>query len=119
MSSFISGIDAEKATKNFFIKNGFSILFERAKTIYGEIDLIAQKQNLLVFIEVKFRKDGQLEEELVSNIQKKRIMNACQFILSKNPQHQNKDIRFDVVICTNKNGKIELNHIENAFGEDW
>jgi putative endonuclease len=124
-SNFNSGIDAEKIAEDYLIKKGFSILFKRAKTPYGEVDLILEKENLLVFVEVKFRTEEQVE--VISQAQKKRIINACQFLISKYPLYQNKDIRFDAVIISGKTsgiisgtkGKLDVNHIENAWGEDW
>lgn len=116
-SNFNSGIDAERIAEDYLVKKGFNILFKRAKTPYGEVDLILQKENLLVFVEVKFRTEEQVE--VISQAQKKRIINACQFLISKYPLYQNKDIRFDAVIISGAKNKLDVNHIENAWGEDW
>lgn len=43
----------ENIAKTFLMKHGFSILERNYRTRYGEIDIIAKKDNILHFIEVK------------------------------------------------------------------
>ena len=51
------GKEAEEKVAKELIKNGFTILERNYRKKYGEIDLIASKPQLLVFVEVKMRKD--------------------------------------------------------------
>lgn len=49
------GRDGEEIAAAYLIENGYSILTRNLRTPYGEIDLIAQKGSLTVFVEVKTR----------------------------------------------------------------
>lgn len=80
----------------------------------SEIDVIALRENsLLVFIEVKYRKDNRFgePESFVSADQEHRIVSAAQhYIEAINWQ---KDIRFDIISINEANG--EIHHISDAF----
>ncbi len=81
---------------------GYRILSHRFKCKSGEIDLIAQKGNIICFIEVKARQTIKDALSAVSSHQKKRIIKAAQWYIAKTPQvsaSENVDIsyRFDMV----------------------
>lgn len=97
-------------------KKGFGILCRNYKCRVGEIDLIARKNELLVFCEVKTRlnlKYGQPFEAVTQDKQKKIRLLAQVFL--KSQKFSYKDIRFDVISILVKGEKSYLNHIENAF----
>jgi len=52
----------ENITKTFLMKHGFSVLETNYRTRYGEIDIIARKDNKMRFIEVKSVKVNNLSE---------------------------------------------------------
>ena len=53
LSSYKKGVNAEMAISNYLIRHGYKIIKHRYKTKYGEIDIIASKEKLLLFVEVK------------------------------------------------------------------
>ena len=111
LTSYEKGLSAELCAKNFLISKGFEILFERLKTPYGEIDILAKKDNDIVAVEVKRRKSLDLGKECITNKQKSRISKALFFIMSeRNEPFEN--YRIDVV-CLDAVGRFE--YIENAF----
>jgi len=55
LSTNQKGVDGENIACNFLSKNGFEILNKNFRTIYGEVDIIAKKENKIHFIEVKTR----------------------------------------------------------------
>lgn len=91
------GILAEKIALIFLILKGYKIMNWRYKTKLGEIDIIAKKANLIVLIEVKARSSKSNVEEVLTNHQINRIKSAAQIFLSKNPQFQDHDLRFDFI----------------------
>jgi len=89
----------------------------REKTPFGEIDLIARKGRLLVFIEVKYRRE---KENLTSSLTPKsqqRIVNAARFLTSRRPKFQKMEQRFDLVFAAPL-GPLPLGfikHIKDAW----
>jgi len=97
MKSLKPGIFAEYLVLLLYKVRLYSILHHRMKTYVGEIDLVASRGKQLVFIEVKARKYG-IYEGIVSQVQQERIKRAAELFLSKNPEYENYDIRFDLVV---------------------
>jgi putative endonuclease len=67
----------------------------------GEIDIIAQKDSLVVFAEVKNRSSSYFGGPLysITPSKKKKIAKVAQFFLAQNPQYNSKDFihRFDLI----------------------
>jgi len=89
---------AETRAAAYLMAKGYRILAKRFRTPYGEIDLVARKRNLLVFVEVKAR--GSLDEAAyaVTPRQQQRIINAAQAWLMAHPEHAEFDMRFDAML---------------------
>lgn len=56
MTNYQVGHDAEKAVANFLAKHGFKILDLNWRNKYCEIDIVAEKDKTVHFVEVKYRK---------------------------------------------------------------
>ena len=93
------------------VQHGYKIIRHRYKTEYGEIDLIASKEKLLLFVEVKSRKVIP-NHEIINIKQKKRCCEAAMYFLSQNQTFSNFTMRFDCFFI-NPHGKF--NHIKNAW----
>lgn len=107
------GIDAEQAAAIFFENLGFRVIAHRFKTPYGEIDLIVSNDELIVFVEVKYRKHFSSSVESISPRQQARIRNAAEIFLSQhNDLCMNKDFRFDALIF---DSNLNNEHIINCF----
>ena len=90
---------------------GYRILKIRYKTKIGEIDIIAKKGGVLSFVEVKARADNSLSEVL-SQRQKKRIVNASKYFISNNSKFSNLGLSYDLVVFNNI---FSFKHIKNAW----
>ena len=115
-SRYISGLIGEKLALKEMEKLGFSFVRFRYKTKYGEIDLIVEDsiKKMLVFVEVKRRKEIYDYENVISKKQWSRIYNSADVFLAEN-QEKYKDytIRYDAFICfTQSKNTI---HIENIY----
>ena len=104
----------EEIAKNYLIKNGYRIIERNFRTKFGEIDIIAEKGDYIIFIEVKFRKNPEFgnAEEAINLHKLKKIENTANFYL-KNFYKKNKNPRIDV-IAINCFDKIEINHYKNV-----
>jgi len=94
------GLLAELKAKSFLRFRGFSILAERFKTPLGEIDLIAKKGNLVVFVEVKLRKTRDAAAEAIHAKNQSRVRSAAELYLQQHPEYNECDMRFDALVMT-------------------
>ena len=93
------GLAAELYAYIYYSLCFYRILFWQFKIHkFGEIDLVAQRGNQLIFIEVKYRKQILDLEFLVHPSQIHRIKQMSKIFLMKYPKYANCDIRFDLVV---------------------
>ena len=104
------GIIGEYIACFVMLLKGYRILEMRYKTFCGEIDLIAKKGNLIVFIEVKSRKSMEQCYDAIREKQIRRIQNASYVFLKKHPQFSGYYSRYDVILVAD--WKIPK-HIQN------
>ena len=116
-SNQISGNFGEKLTSEFLAKNGFRVLHRNYRKRYGEIDLIAEKNEVIAFVEVKFRQNEyfSLSDVITHSKQKKIILAAKHFIFMNN--FADKIFRFDVALIIKESDDFKINYIENGFIE--
>ena len=112
------GEKGEEYTVKFLEKIKYKILERNYRKRYGEIDIIAENKNHIVFVEVKTRhKDSMTSAADAVNRQKQiRIIKTASLYLSENETE--KFCRFDVceVYVNSDNLKlVDINYIEAAF----
>ncbi len=108
------GLTYEKMAARYLESKGYRILQYNYNTRYGEIDLVAYKDCVYVFCEVKYRKDdshGLPIEFVTENKQDKLSKAAMLFIMHNQIVEQ---YRFDVIGILGSNDN-EIVHVENAF----
>jgi len=108
----MAGRWAETIALWFLRAQFFSILKRRFKTPGGEIDIIARRGQMIVFLEVKMRKTRKLEFEALAGVNQRRILTAARFFLAKNPSLANKTLRFDVIFLAPWSWP---RHVKDAF----
>ncbi len=111
MDKIAIGKSGEHQAMDYLIDKGFEILEQNYRFGKGEIDIIAMKDALIIFVEVKKRKNDDFghPEDFVSDNQKKMILDTSNvYIHSINWQ---KNVRYDIIAITGK----ELLHLEDAF----
>jgi putative endonuclease len=110
--AFRFGISAESRAAAFLIGKGFRILARRWRCPVGEIDIIARRRSLLVFVEVKAREHLDDAAWSVTERQRYRIVAAAEAWLAQHPDDSIRDIRLDVMLVAP--GRIPR-HIPAAF----
>jgi putative endonuclease len=81
---------------------------------YGEIDIIALDENVLIFVEVKYRSKTKFAkaEEMLTYSKQQKLINVANIFLQQNPNYENYECRFDLIAINEDN----INWIKNAFG---
>jgi putative endonuclease len=109
----------ENRASRYLESNHYEILAHNVRTPYGELDIVAMKDDVVVFVEVKTRstKSYGFPEDSVTPTKKEHLMNAAQSFLVDHPE-LGTSWQIDVV-SVRKLGrqKIEITHFENAFSE--
>lgn len=109
------GKKAESLAADFLKVNGYNIIERNYFTKFGELDIVASKENCLCFIEVRSRTsaDFGLPEESLTSIKKKHLELAARyFIKAKNLKDP--VCRFDMVcILFDKNQSLISIKLEN------
>ncbi|MBM7555325.1 YraN family protein [Halanaerobacter jeridensis] len=109
------GRQGEQLAQNFLEQHDYIILEKNFCCRYGEIDLIAQVNNYLSFIEVKFCSDQSFMplEYKIDKFKQEKIKRTAQYYLKfRNVPF---DFRFDVVLINEEEAKPEIKLIQNAF----
>ena len=106
----------EKIAKQYLKRHKYKILEINYYAKVGEIDIIAQKDITIIFVEVKTRTNLKYGTPAMAiNQNKKRhIKMSAQYYVLKN-NYKKFNIRFDVIEVFIKDGKCNINHIQNAF----
>lgn len=116
MNNYNSGYRAEFFARLLFRLKGYRILAINyvcgRGTHAGEIDFIATRRNVLVFVEVKKRTSLEQAAHAISDIQQQRIRLGAEVFLKKHPQYRNYNIRFDAVLIK---FPYSIRHIKNAW----
>ena len=110
--AFRLGISAESRAAAYLIAKGFRILARRFRSPVGEIDIIACRRHLLIFVEVKARDSFDDAAWSVSDRQRARIAAAAEAWLARQGDHPFEDMRFDAVLVVP--GRIPR-HLPGAF----
>ena len=118
MNTKTTGVEGENRACEYLLSKGFKIIERNWRTKGGEIDIIAYKNDTIVFLEVKTLPNGtidMIQREL--NYQKlQRILKTSKRFLLKHREYNNSYVRYDVIVI-DMPGFDPVYHIENAFTE--
>ncbi len=110
--AFRLGLTAENRAAAVLVAKGYRIVSRRWRSPAGEIDIVARRGNVLVFIEVKARAAFDAAAYAVTARQQRRIAAAAAAWLAVNADDAGCDIRFDVILVAPRRWP---RHIEAAF----
>lgn len=97
-SAFRTGLSAESKAAAYLIMKGFRIAARRWRSPVGEIDIVARRGKLLIFVEVKARARLDDAAYSVTERQQRRIAGAAGAWLAAHPNDAECDMRFDAIL---------------------
>lgn len=105
----------EDLAVDFLQEKGYQIIARNWKYRKAEVDIIAEVDSFLVFVEVKTRSttDFGLPQEFLKNPQINRLITAADAFVRQNKREE--EIRFDIVAISIRKSIPEIQHIERAF----
>lgn len=115
----VTGNSGEEMTAEFLKGRGYIISARNYRSRFGEIDVIAENNENILFVEVKTRSLNSkiLPREFVGKNKQRKIAVTAGIYLQHNASGLQP--RFDVAeVYVNPDGSRHLKYIENAFGAD-
>lgn len=108
---------AETLALEYLQENGLILLTRNFRARCGEIDLIMEDGELIVFCEVRYRTDNSYMHalETIDNRKCARIINTGRYFLQSHPEASKKTCRFDVIIVCGPAVNPVIRWIKNAF----
>ena len=110
------GKRGEQLAVDFLLKNNYQILERNYRFEKAEIDIIAQKKEVLAVVEVKTRSkiDFGNPQDFVKPKQIKNLTKAVDAYVTSNELEV--EVRFDIIAIVKKSSKeFKIEHLENAF----
>lgn len=114
ISTYVRGLHAEARALKYLENLGMVCISKRLKTPYGEIDLLMKDVEIIVAVEVKYRKTIEEAAYSIRPNQQKRIQQALAWWISKHQEYSKHPPfqRFDVVlVCPGNN----IQYYKNAW----
>ena len=112
------GFDAEQLARQYLHRQGLTQVSQNFQSRLGEIDLIMQDKDCLIFVEVRYRASNRFSRaSLTVDIHKQRkLIRTAALFLAKQSQYANSVCRFDVVaIDADDQGEKTIEWIKDAF----
>ena len=114
--------EAEQFAHDYLLANGLITVNRNFNTRRGEIDIIMQDKEQLVFVVVRFRQSNRFgsAEESITQQKRKKIKAAAAIYMQSYKMSNNTQARFDVVALTGdsrSSSQFSVNWIKNIFIE--
>lgn len=113
MNTTLTGREGEAKAADYLRQKKYEVIGANYRCRFGELDLIAKKRELVVFVEVKLRKNDRFgaAADAVTLSKRDKLRKAAASWLASHDCDA--PTRFDVIEIYTETGRI--NHIENAF----
>ena len=110
------GQEAEEAAVQHLLQNGYVIRARNFLARGGELDVVAERDETLCFVEVRMRSSATWGDpsQTVSGVKQRRVVRAAMQFLQKTG-YQDRMLRFDVISIVGQGANARVEHIPNAF----
>ena len=113
----IAGAAGEAKAQAYLEEAGLRLVARNVRYRDGELDLVMQAGEMLVFVEVRQRRNAKFggAAASVTPVKQQRLWQAAQRFLLDNPAWQRAPCRFDVIAIDGTNQDARINWLQNAF----
>lgn len=111
------GARLEGAAEDYLKARGLATLMRNYRCRGGEIDLVMRQGEVIVFVEVRYRRSRAFGSaaESVDRRKQQRLLLAARHFLARHRIHDRYPCRFDVLALHGPQGALEVDWIEGAF----
>jgi putative endonuclease len=111
-----TGKKGEELAADYLTKAGYRIVERNYRCVFGEIDIVAEEGDTLVFVEVKSRHSSSYgEPQLAVDYRKQRKISTVALNYIEEKHKQGRNARFDVVSVKLSSSGHAIDLIKNAF----
>ena len=109
------GKKGEKLAIDYLLKNDFKILETNYRYLKAEVDIIAQKKDVLAVVEVKTRSTDYFgcPQDFVNPKKIKLLLSAIDYYVVE--KDLDVEVRFDIIAIIHQNNNTKIEHLEDAF----
>ena len=109
------GKKGEQLAVDFLVENGYDIIERNYHFNKAEVDIIAQKEDVLAIIEVKTRSTADFgnPQDFVKPKQIKNLVKAVDEYVTVNSLDV--EVRFDIIAIVKEKKEFKIEHLEDAF----
>lgn len=109
------GKEGEDLAVAFLLKKGYRILSRNFRYLKAEVDIIAQKEDILAVVEVKTRSTPDFgdPQEFLKKKQINSLVKAVDFFV--NGKQLDVEVRFDIIAIIKNKAGTRIEHLEDAF----
>lgn len=118
MNNKILGRQGEQIAADYLLQHGYRICAQNFRVPVGEIDIIASRSGLIVFVEVKTRRGLRCgtPAQSVTYYKQQKIIQTARWFLRQRHLGEECLCRFDVIeVYARTEGDWEVRHIPGAF----
>ena len=111
----ILGRQGEELAARYLQQKGYQIIDRNWRSGRQELDIVAQKEDILVFVEVKSRRNNRFgdPQEAVSDTKIRNLVTSAEAYVC---QHEiDLPVRFDIITVVGEHEPFTIHHIEEAF----
>jgi putative endonuclease len=109
------GKQGEEIAVAYLIEKGYEVVYRNYRYLKGEIDIIAQKNEVLAMVEVRARRNDRIIK-IADTVSRKKIsllvMTADRFVAERN---LDVEVRFDIIAILKNERIFKIEHLEGAF----
>lgn len=115
--SRLAGTAAERCAERYLRQKGLKLVARNFHSRFGEIDLVMDDRDTLVFVEVRSRRATTFGSavESVGRRKQSRIIRAARCLIAARPKLAERSMRFDVVAISRVPGHNAIEWIRDAF----
>ena len=111
------GREGEVVAERWLRRRGWRVLHRRFRSGHRDIDLIAERDGTVAFVEVKARHGGWFGGPVEAvNWKKRRELARSASVWIDRHGRAGESYRFDVIGVLVDEGRVRVRHVENAFG---
>lgn len=113
------GYKGEMLASRYLLDKGFAVLHYNWRSGHKEIDLIARERDILVFVEVKSRRDESFGNayDAVTAQKIRNLISAAEVYVNK--YKIDSPFRFDIITVVGNAEPYRIEHIRDAFHAEW
>jgi putative endonuclease len=109
------GKKGEKIAVDFLIKDGYKILETNYRYLKAEVDVIAQKEDVLAVVEVKTRSTAYFgdPQDFITTKKIKLLLSAIDYYVVQ--RDLDVEVRFDIIAIIHQKKETKIEHLKDAF----